>query len=318
MAKRRTSRQIKQSAERLHRTHAETQKRRQQLRSTASAEWTWERETPELTFKPALNPRSLAIAGGGGDASAASAATTRKKSNGKRKKKKTATPSTSSAPAAVAEGHAGRQPAAVAPRPSWAKGRTRSRTFTLHICPNPFLLIDGPTTIRVPAQSLAELQAATAKRLGMTGDDANVLLCPGSVERLVDAAPLRALAELGSEETIGVFPLRCFEGDGVTPRLDISSGGAPAAAAAAGTAKTDDAAAAGALAEEDVATWLSSVPWLSAMDASHALRKMHENLVETVGDLRFAAGSAEQLASAPFGVPHADRLWAELAVCDGR
>ena len=78
----------------------------------------------------------------------------------------------------------------------------------------------------------------------MTGDDANVLLCPGSVERLVDAAPLRALAELGSEETIGVFPLRCFEGDGVTPRLDISSGGAPAAAAAAGTAKTDDAAAA--------------------------------------------------------------------------
>ena len=128
-----------------------------------------------------------------------------------------------------------------------------------------------------------------------------------------------------NEERVGLQYLNVYWRSMMIPsftslraRMHISSGGAPAAAAAAGTAKTDDAAAAGALAEEDVATWLSSVPWLSAMDASHALRKMHENLVETVGDLRFAAGSAEQLASAPFGVPHADRLWAELAVCDGR
>eukprot|EP01046_Picozoa_sp_COSAG06_P041686 COSAG06_NODE_5204_length_3641_cov_61.025936_1_plen_409_part_00 len=114
-------------------------------------------------------------------------------------------------------------------KPSWAKGRTRSRTFTLHVQPNPYVPSDDVTVLQIEAQSLSALQAATAQGLGMTGADMDVLLCP-AVESLVDAAPLRALAELGSEEAVSVYPTRCFEGDGITPILDAEPEPEPATA----------------------------------------------------------------------------------------
>ena len=98
-------------------------------------------------------------------------------------------------------------------KPTWAKGKKRARTFTLHVHPNPCVPIDAVTDITVEAQSLADLQVKAAAQLNIACE---VLVCP-AVAALSEAAPLRALAELGSEEEISLYPVQCFEADGVTP-----------------------------------------------------------------------------------------------------
>ena len=69
------------------------------------------------------------------------------------------------------------------------------------------------TTVEVNAQSLADVQAGIAAKLGMGG---NVTICH-VVGLLADAAPVRALAELGSVQAVSVWPSRCFYTDGITP-----------------------------------------------------------------------------------------------------
>ena len=65
-------------------------------------------------------------------------------------------------------------------------------------------------------------------------------------------------------------------------------------------------------ATHNIATWLTGLSWMDEMDMKFTLRKMRENLIETVEDLDFIMTSAEMMGDAPYRFPEPDRLWEEL------
>ena len=81
--------------------------------------------------------------------------------------------------------------------------------------------------------------------------------------------------------------------------------------AAAGTAGSNDLAAAYAMETEqrDVAEWIRSLD-LGSDDPEQLVRCMHEQLIETVGDLGFLAHNESSLSA--MGVPNPSQLWAAL------
>ena len=170
--RRKTSRQIRESADRLHRQSVDSQRSKQ--REQLLREQLLRKEEAELTFQPVLNHHRKRI----------------------RKKKQKDSIVDQAASGAVAPG---------------------PRAFTLHVQPNSFLLIEAPTVLQVEAQSLTELCAVTATWLGMTGEDADVFLCPG-VDHFNAATPFRALSEIGREEVVSVFPRRCLAAASVGAR----------------------------------------------------------------------------------------------------
>ena len=123
------------------------------------------------------------------------------------------------------------------------------------------------------------------------------------------------MTEIRSEEAVSVFPRRCFEPDRITLSRQVQSSMIEPLQVTENGPGVDDANRNEAK-EMDIAMWLRSMEWLSAMDADYILRKMQENFVELVSDLDFAVHSTEELARAPFGVPSAERLWAELRLLD--
>ena len=98
-------------------------------------------------------------------------------------------------------------------KPSWAKGKKRERSFVLLVAANSELPIDEITELRVEAQTLSSLQTRVAEQLGLSEP---VLVCPRA-ELVEEAAPLRALAELGAQDEVSVWPVRCFPETSLPP-----------------------------------------------------------------------------------------------------